>query len=221
MPLSLYDLDNNKADKILASPIQDGLMSKVDKAKLDGLSAYEHPLTHDASMITGLATVATTGNYTDLTNKPTSLPASGGNSDTLDGQHADYFQPKPTTTNTFYGNSAGVAITTGTNNTAIGKNALDSNTDGIDNTALGYSALQANISGQYNTALGSYSLYYNTATDNTALGYASLYTNASGTANTAVGKNALNKNSVVIITPLLAVKHYYRIQLLIIQLLDI
>lgn len=33
-------------------------------------TVYTHPSTHPASMITGLATVATSGNYNDLTNKP-------------------------------------------------------------------------------------------------------------------------------------------------------
>ena len=44
-------------------------------------TVYYHPSTHPASMITGLATVATSGNYNDLINKPTiptSLPANGG-----------------------------------------------------------------------------------------------------------------------------------------------
>jgi hypothetical protein len=35
---------------------------------------FEHPETHPASMITGLAQVATTGSYNDLSNKPT-IPA--------------------------------------------------------------------------------------------------------------------------------------------------
>lgn len=35
---------------------------------------YTHPSTHPASMITGLATVATSGSYNDLSNKPT-IPA--------------------------------------------------------------------------------------------------------------------------------------------------
>ena len=51
-------------------------------------TVYTHPESHPASMITGLATVATSGSYTDLTNKPTiptSLPADGGNSDTVNG----------------------------------------------------------------------------------------------------------------------------------------
>lgn len=56
-------------------------------------SAYSHPSTHPASMITGLSTVATSGSYNDLSNKPTiptvpsSLPANGGNADTVDNMH--------------------------------------------------------------------------------------------------------------------------------------
>lgn len=37
-------------------------------------TVYTHPLTHPASMITGLASVATSGSYNDLTDKPT-IPA--------------------------------------------------------------------------------------------------------------------------------------------------
>lgn len=60
-------------------------------------SAYTHPTSHPASMITGLADVATSGSYDDLSNKPTiptiptSLPANGGNADTVDGKHATDF----------------------------------------------------------------------------------------------------------------------------------
>ena len=54
-------------------------------------TAYTHPSSHPASMITGLAKVATSGSYNDLSNKPTiptipsSLPANGGNADTVGG----------------------------------------------------------------------------------------------------------------------------------------
>lgn len=37
----------------------------------EGANAYEHPASHPASMITGLADVATSGDYNDLKNKPT------------------------------------------------------------------------------------------------------------------------------------------------------
>lgn len=62
-------------------------------------AAYTHPASHPASMITGLASVATTGKYSDLSGKPTiptipsSLPANGGNADTVDGKHATDFAP--------------------------------------------------------------------------------------------------------------------------------
>ena len=54
-------------------------------------AAYTHPTSHPASMITGLAKVATSGSYNDLSNKPTiptipsSLPANGGNAATVGG----------------------------------------------------------------------------------------------------------------------------------------
>lgn len=55
-------------------------MTKAEKEKLAGIAAgankYSHPSTHAASMITGLATIATTGNYNDLSNKPT-IPSVG------------------------------------------------------------------------------------------------------------------------------------------------
>lgn len=60
-------------------------------------AAYSHPESHPASMITGLAAVATSGSYNDLADKPTiptvpaSLPANGGNADTVDNKHASDF----------------------------------------------------------------------------------------------------------------------------------
>lgn len=54
-------------------------------------TTYTHPDTHPASMITGLATVATSGSYSDLTNKPTSMPANGGDADTVGGNYPSAF----------------------------------------------------------------------------------------------------------------------------------
>lgn len=58
-----------------ATTTSSGLMSSTDKVKLNGIANnanyYIHPPTHRASMISGLATVATSGSYNDLTNKPT------------------------------------------------------------------------------------------------------------------------------------------------------
>lgn len=63
---------------------------------IDATVAGKANATHNqnASTITGLATVATTGKYADLDGKPTiptSLPANGGNADTVDNKHASDF----------------------------------------------------------------------------------------------------------------------------------
>lgn len=58
-----------------------GFMSKADKVKLDGVAAeannYTHPATHPASMVTGLASVATSGNYSDILDRPAVYKATG------------------------------------------------------------------------------------------------------------------------------------------------
>lgn len=96
----------------------DGLkiMTAAERTKLSGIAEnannYTHPTSHAASMITGLSSVATSGDYNDLSNKPTipsaythpathpasmitglptTLPANGGNADTVDGKHASEF----------------------------------------------------------------------------------------------------------------------------------
>ena len=59
------------------------------KNKLDsiewGANKYIHPPTHPASMITGLAQVAVSGDYNHLINRPTHMIADGGNCDTING----------------------------------------------------------------------------------------------------------------------------------------
>lgn len=50
--------------------------------------------------IGGLATVATTGNYNDLIQKPTELPANGGNADTVDSKHIVVSSSAPTVNDT-------------------------------------------------------------------------------------------------------------------------
>ena len=56
----------NKIEKI-----KEELSSQISAIGGSGGSGYTHPATHPASMITGLSTIATSGNYEDLTNKPT------------------------------------------------------------------------------------------------------------------------------------------------------
>lgn len=77
------------------------IMTSAERTKLSGIAEnannYTHPASHPASMITGLSSVATSGSYEDLSNKPTiptipaSLPANGGNADTVDNKHASDF----------------------------------------------------------------------------------------------------------------------------------
>jgi len=66
-----------------ASTTVAGLMSPTDKMKLNGVADnannYVHPDTHPASMITGLPAI------------PTSLPANGGNADSIGGHPPSHF----------------------------------------------------------------------------------------------------------------------------------
>lgn len=63
-----------------ATTTSSGLMSSTDKVKLNGIADnanyYIHPSTHPASMISGLANVAKTGSYSDLTGTPGNATAS-------------------------------------------------------------------------------------------------------------------------------------------------
>lgn len=53
------------------------IMTATERTKLNGIATgannYVHPTSHPATMITGLATVATSGSYDDLSDKPTSM----------------------------------------------------------------------------------------------------------------------------------------------------
>jgi hypothetical protein len=199
--LSLFDLDSSKATKDQVSLVRAGLMSPQDKVKLDSIEAsankYIHPDTHPATLITGLATVATTGNYTDLTNTPiipTSLPANGGNADTLDSFHSSDFTPVS------HIGSNGVshaAVTTTTNGFMIAtdKTKLDTIIL-LENTSVGLSSLYSNQTGTGNTILGRNSLYSNTTGNyNTAIGFETLKANITGNYNVVVGGSALLNNT--------------------------
>ena len=98
--LSLYDLNRLKLDatkaavdklRVDAATINNGLtvQTSVPKGAKFTDTIYTHPATHPASIITGLSTVATSGSYNDLLNKPANLPANGGNADTVDSCHVN------------------------------------------------------------------------------------------------------------------------------------
>lgn len=70
----------------------DGVNVTVDPSNTVTRAELEEYVSNiQVDMIGGLAKVATTGDFEDLRNKPTSLPANGGNADTVDGKHASDF----------------------------------------------------------------------------------------------------------------------------------
>ena len=79
---ALNTLAGTKVDKVSGKGLSTNDYTTEEKNKLAGIASgannYTHPSTHAASMITGLATVATSGSYNDLSNKPTipTVPAS-------------------------------------------------------------------------------------------------------------------------------------------------
>jgi hypothetical protein len=96
--------------------------------------------------------------------------------------------------NTAEGQSALLALTTGTYNTAVGWFSLRSLTDGKFCTGIGGGALLANTADN-NTATGAGALLTNTTGgDNTANGAFALFSNVSGSFNTATGAGALESN---------------------------
>lgn len=70
-----------KVDKVDGKGLSTNDYTTVEKTKLAGIAtganAYTHPTTHPASIITGLSTVATSGSYNDLVDKPT-IPSIDG-----------------------------------------------------------------------------------------------------------------------------------------------
>lgn len=98
IPAAYTHPDSHPADMItgLAEVATTGSYNDLaDKPTIP--AGYSHPASHPADMITGLADVATSGSYNDLADKPAiptipaSLPANGGNADTVDNKHASDF----------------------------------------------------------------------------------------------------------------------------------
>ena len=122
--------------EIIAS--QDYVAAKIDENK------YTHPETHSASMITGLSTVATTGKFEDLVDKPEALPAIGGNADTVNGFTVAANVPTDAKfTDTTY--STGTTTTSGLTKLYAG---TGTNTDGT----LTQSAITTALNGKLDTS---------------------------------------------------------------------
>src|SRR5438876_286326 len=101
-----------------------------------------------------------------------------------------------TNSNTFLGEDALIANTTGTRNTTTGFQAMLNNTTGLENTAIGHAALYFNTTGSVNTAVGANALQDNTTGNgNTATGDSALLENTTGTDNTAIGIGTLSNSN--------------------------
>ena len=80
-----------------------GMMSAVDKKKLDGIAEGANKITVDTALsatsvnpVQNKAVNAAMAGKADKTAIPTTLPANGGNADTVDGKHAADFYPAKT-----------------------------------------------------------------------------------------------------------------------------
>ena len=167
-----------------------------------------------------LATVATTGAYSDLSGLPT-IPAAYTDADVdthlntgtaasgevlswtgtdydwiavaagaLDGQ-TDSLTPFETSLGFEAGN-----VNTGTKNVFVGYRAGLANTTASENVANGYQALRFNTTGHSNVANGAEALYTNTTgNNNVANGTQALYLNTTGYENTTSGAFSLFSNT--------------------------
>ena len=95
--IGLGNVDNTAdKDKPISTAVQQALDGKVDNSRvLTDVPAnakftdtiYTHPETHPASMITGLATVATSGKYSDLSGRPSLLTLGTTSTTAYRGDH--------------------------------------------------------------------------------------------------------------------------------------
>ena len=101
--------------------------------------------------------------------------------------------------NTCVGDSAGGAITDGSENTLIGQGAGASITTASGQTAIGRESLLSNQTNVRNTAVGHGASIYLKGDDNTSLGYSALAGNSSSAAtginNVAIGTEAMGGNN--------------------------
>jgi len=154
--------------------------------------------------ITALSTVAKTGDYNDLSNKPTlSLPAATANTlgGVIVGNNLTIDQNGVLSASASGGGS-GVPYTGATG--AVNLGAYDLTVNGLTigtgagtgtntsyNTAVGYNTLISNTTGSYNSAFGRGALRYNsTGNYNTASGLQALNSNTTGNNNTSFGARA-------------------------------
>ena len=205
--------------------IADSTNSYVTPAKLAAKAFDSTSISNRINLkvnTSSLATVATSGSYNDLTNKPTvpaaySLPTASvselGGIKVGTGLSIDGDGVLTAGSGVPYSGATGAVdlgafdlkvngLTVGRGggnvdgNTANGNMSLYSNSSGNSNTAYGYASLYSNTTGMDNIANGNQSLYFNTTgSNNTAIGNASLNKNITGQDNTAIGIGSLYNNN--------------------------
>ncbi len=99
------------------------------------------------------------------------------------------------TNNSFYGQNAGIATTTGSGNLFAGHNAGASITTGNTNVFLGQGAGKINAISDNSVFIGNEAGFNNLASENVAIGAEALRSNTSGIKNTAIGFQNLNANT--------------------------
>ena len=84
--IGLGNVENKSSTTIRGELTKANVTDALGYTPLDADDAYEHPTSHPASMITGLAGVATSGSYNDLSDKPT-IPATYTHPTTTGNKH--------------------------------------------------------------------------------------------------------------------------------------
>jgi hypothetical protein len=190
-----------------------GLMSYLDKVKLDGIATgannYTHPANHGAAIITQDAdnrfvtdTEKTTWNakqseiYDDSHNVKIGLGAfqlEGFSSYSIAiGDYALQNHPF-SVDNIAIGKHVMKVSEGGYYNVAIGNNALESCTGGMNNACVGFNSLHACTEGTDNAMCGSNAgLAITSGNNNTGVGSGSLVQCTTGDSNTALGFSALS-----------------------------
>jgi len=97
--------------------------------------------------------------------------------------------------NTWYGEYAGMSLTTGSSNTFIGQFAGQNTSSGSYNTFMGRSAGRINTTGDDNTFIGRSAGYNSNANANTFIGCRAGIANTTGYRNTIMGQQAGYKNT--------------------------
>lgn len=113
---------SNKVDKVSGKGLSTNDYTTTEKNKLAGIETgannYSHPTSHPANMITGLSTVATSGSYNDLSDKPTITNGTNGK----DGVGVSSIQQTTTSTADGGTNVITATLTDGTTSTFNIKN---------------------------------------------------------------------------------------------------